>query len=67
MRPMSDVLLQNQLLVEHLCQAKSVFGPDVVKSLEMSSHQSEPKLEQFAAITPHVLVLNHSMPLVCDQ
>jgi hypothetical protein len=49
-------------------QAKSVFGPDPVKSLEASS-QSEPKLKlkQFAAITPHMLLMDHSMALACDQ
>jgi hypothetical protein len=28
---------------------------------------NHPKLKYFAAITPHLLLLNHSMPLVCDQ
>jgi hypothetical protein len=42
------------------------FGPDLVKSLTRSN-QSGPKLKQFAAITPHLLLLIHSMPLVCDQ
>jgi hypothetical protein len=45
---------------------KSGSTQPAVKSLEVLS-QSEPKLKQFAAITPHPLLLNHSMALVCDQ
>jgi hypothetical protein len=38
----------------------ALFGPHPVKSLE-SSNQSEPKVKQFAATTPHLVLLNHSM------
>jgi hypothetical protein len=54
--------------VDHLCQAKSVLGPDPVKSLEMPN-QSEHEMKQFAAIAPHLLLLLlfYSIILVCDQ
>jgi hypothetical protein len=38
----------------------TLFGPDPVISLE-TSNQSEPKVKQFAATTPHLVLLNHSM------
>jgi hypothetical protein len=47
--------------------AESLFGQDFIKSLETSSQISQPKLEQFAAMEPHLLMLGHSMPSKCDQ
>jgi hypothetical protein len=66
MWPMTNVLMWNQLLVDHLCQAKSVLRPDPLKSLEMPN-QSEHEMKQLAAIAPHLLLLDHSIILVCDQ
>jgi hypothetical protein len=60
------------------CDTSSYGGPSVPsqacfwairssqKSLE-TSNQCEPLWKQFAAMTPHQLLLNHSMALVCDQ
>jgi hypothetical protein len=47
--------------------AESLFGLVCVKSLETSSQISQPKLEQFAAMEPHLLMLGHSMPSKCDH
>jgi hypothetical protein len=67
MWPMSDVLLWNWLLNDHHCGAKSLFWPGPIKNLEKPS-QSKPKPKQFAAMmTPHLLLLDHSMILICDQ
>jgi hypothetical protein len=31
------------------------------------SNQSESKVKQFEAMTPHLVLFNHSMVLICDQ
>jgi hypothetical protein len=58
--------------VDHLCQAKlsQFLGQIQSKVWKRQYSQSEPKLKlkQFAAITPHLLLMDHSMALVvCDQ
>jgi hypothetical protein len=42
---MSDVILQNKLLLAHLCQAKSLIWLDPVKSFEAYPTKSETKFE----------------------
>jgi hypothetical protein len=71
MWPTSDVLLWNQLLVDRPCLQSQVSfwarSSQQSESLEMSN-QSEPKLKKlFAAIAPHLLLMDHSMALVCGQ
>jgi hypothetical protein len=67
MWPMRDVLLLNQLVMDHYFWTKHLFWQDPVKRSE-TYNQSEPKLRQlFAAITPHLVLLNHSVALICNQ
>jgi hypothetical protein len=64
---MSDVLLQNNLLLLHCAKPSRLFGWILSKVLQHPT-KSEPKLMWFAAITPHhVLLLDHSMSSICDQ
>jgi hypothetical protein len=65
---MSDLLMGEKLPLAHLCQAKSLYWLDHVKSLKHPTNKSEPKLMCFvAAMIPHLLLLDHSMGSICDQ
>jgi hypothetical protein len=48
-----------------LCQAKSLFLLGPFKSLKHPT-KSGPKLTWFAVMTPHLLLLDHSISSICD-
>jgi hypothetical protein len=43
------------------------FGWIILSKISKQPTKSEPRLMQFAATTPHLLLLDHSMPSICEQ